>query len=140
MFTIKAQISIAEPTTGVGFEDILSDVSKVNLRLVTGVDSLKYQKVVFRITHRGNTLEYPFQDVLKEIDVKADETKDFETVEPKDVFGDAAIRFATIRITGISSAKERYLKDWEVTPQIITQDGTIVSGVTRNQLHMAHLI
>lgn len=137
VFTVKAQISIAQPTTGVGFEDILSGVTKVNLRLVTGVDSLKYQKIVFRITHLGKTLEYPFQDVLKEIDVKADETKDFETVEPKDVFGDAAIRFATIRITGVSSAKDRYLKDWEVTPLIVTQDGTMVSGVTRDQLYIA---
>ena len=137
MFAVKAQISIAQPTTDVGFEDILSDVTKVNLRLVTGVDSLKYNKVVFRITHLGKTLEYPFQDVLKAIDVKADETKDFETVEPKDLFGDAAIRFATIRITGISSAKERYLKDWNVTPLIVTQDGTMVSGVTREQLYIA---
>ncbi len=137
VFTVKAQISIAQPTTGVGFEDILSDVTKVNLRLVTGVDSLKYNKVVFRITHLGKTLEYPFQDVLKAIDVKDDETKDFETVEPKDVFGDAAIRFATIRITGVSSAKDRYLKDWEVTPLIVTQDGTMVSGVTREQLYIA---
>ena len=137
VFAVKAQISIAQPTTDVGFEDILSDVTKVNLRLVTGVDSLKYNKVVFRITHLGKTLEYPFQDVLKAIDVKADETKDFETVEPKDLFGDAAIRFATIRITGISSAKERYLKDWNVTPLIVTQDGTMVSGVTREQLYIA---
>lgn len=137
VFTVKAQISIAQPTTGVGFEDILSGVTKVNLRLVTGVDSFQYNKVVFRITHLGKTLEYPFQDVLKEIDVKADETKDFETVEPKAVFGDAAIRFATIRIMGISNARERYLKDWKVTPLIVTQDGTMVSGVTREQLYIA---
>lgn len=137
VFTVKAQISIAQPTTGVEFKDILSGVEKVNLRLVTGVDSLKYSKVVFRITHLGKTLEYPFQDVLTEIDVKEDETKDFEAVEPRDVFGDAAIRFATIRIVGVSSAKDRYLKDWEVTPLIVTQDGTMVSGVTREQLYIA---
>lgn len=137
VFTVKAQISIAEPTTGVDFVDLLSNVSKVNLRLVTGVDSLKYQKVVFRITHLGKTLEYPFQTVLEKIDVKDGETADFETVEPDDVFGTAAVRFATIRITGISSANERYLKEWEVTPLIVTQDGTIVSGVTRNQLYIA---
>ena len=48
-FTIKGQISIAAPTSGVGFSDLLTSVEKVNLRLVTGVDSLKYQKVIFKM-------------------------------------------------------------------------------------------
>ena len=56
VFSVKAQISIAQPVTGVGFEDLLSEVSKVNLRLVTGVDSLKYQKIEWVDEYLGNEM------------------------------------------------------------------------------------
>lgn len=139
-FTIKGQISIAAPTSGVGFSDLLTSVEKVNLRLVTGVDSLKYQKVIFQMTNSSKTLEHEMTSVMSRIDVKHEEDSTYESKNASDVFGAAAEYFATIRITGIAATADRYLKDWTITPMVVTQDGTLVKGVTREELKISDAI
>ena len=138
--TIKGQISIAAPTSGVGFSDLLTSVEKVNLRLVTGVDSLKYQKVIFQMTNLSKTFEHEMTSVMSQIDVKHEEDSTYESKNASDVFGAAAEYFATIRITEIAATADRYLKDWTITPMVVTQDGTLVKGVTRKELKISDAI
>lgn len=125
IFTVKAQISkrVAEVT---------EEEEKVKLRLVTGVDSLWYSEVGFRVyVTKETTLKTT--EVYSEITVRENaQTK--TTVKAKDVFGEpAAAYFATQVVNGFS--KDMFSsKELRVTPYWITLDGTFVSGTTRNRL------
>ena len=141
-FTIKAQISIVEPATA-SLSDLLTSVEKVNLRFVTGVDSLKYKKVIFQVTHLGQPVTKEMTSVMSQIDVKTGEDDTYQSKKASDVFGTAAEYFATLRFTGIAASTangERYQKDWTVTPMLVTQDGTLVNGVTREGLKIADAV
>ena len=129
--SIKAQIN----TSLQGKDLTNTELDKVNLRLCTAVDSLKYNSVWFDVTAGdGETKSYSMQEVYASIKVKEDESnlKD-KLVNPSSVFGKAASRFATLRITGIPNTSQEFIKlDISVTPYWITKDGSKAIGITRS--------
>lgn len=130
---VKAQIN-----TSLNGVDLTSkDLNAVNLRLVTSVDSLKYNKVGFEIAMDGKQpVDYPMEEVYKTIQVREDEgnLKD-KFVDASSVFGKAAARFSTLRITTIPNTNLEFTTlDICVTPYWITKDGSRVEGMVRSNL------
>ena len=110
-FIVKAQIS---NPVGVAIDTTLDGVQTVNLRLVTGVDSLEYKKIIFKVTHLGVTDERVLTRVMDTIDVKDEESNTYVQKSANTFFGNAAEYFATLRYTGIAASTanaERFLQD-----------------------------
>lgn len=126
VLSVKAQVS----------HDItsVSENQTVKLRLVTTVDSMRYNEIGFKIKFNGSETEntYGSQEVYKEITVADDYGRKW-TETPSDAFHKASIRFATVKITGFT---ESLFTTYElaVTPYWITKDGTTVTGVSRNRI------
>lgn len=126
VLSVKAQVSRNITTLSTG--------ETVKLRLVTAVDSLKYSEVGFKIRFNGSETEntYGSKDVYKKIEVVDGYGRNWTTT-PSDEFHKSATWFATVKITGIS---EQYFTSYEfaVTPYWITEDGTTVTGVSRERI------
>lgn len=134
--SVKAQLNAS--LQGKDLKDI--DLSTVNLRLCTSVDSLKYNGVGFEIAMAGRmTVDYPMDTVYNWIKLKADEANtEGVFVNPTKVFGSAAYRFATLRITDIPNMTFEFTNlDMKVTPYWITKDGSRVTGMVRSNLLVA---
>lgn len=126
VLSVKAQVS----------HDItsVSENQKVKLRLVTTVDSMRYNEVGFKIKFNGSETDNPYgsQEVYKEITVADDYGRTW-TETPSDAFHKASIRFATVKITGFTKALFTTY-ELAVTPYWITKDGTTVTGVSRERI------
>lgn len=108
-------------------DDETIDTSKIDLRLVTMVDDLKYKEVGFLVTNRNGTVKrysehYAFKSLMAA----------GYPYEPKD-FNDCCTRFITISIVNISISGAGFTADREIPVQAywITQDGTTVYGPAR---------
>ena len=126
VLSVKAQVS----------HDItsVSENQTVKLRLVTTVDSMRYNEVGFKIKFNGSETENPYgsQEVYNEITVADDYGRKW-TETPSDAFHKASIRFATVKITGFTKALFTTY-ELAVTPYWITKDGTTVTGVSRERI------
>lgn len=103
------------------------DTSKIDLRLVTMVDDLKYKEVGFLVTNRSGTVKrysehYAFFDL----------TAAGYSFKPGD-FNDCCTRFITINMVNIPISGADFTADREIPVQAywITQDGTTVYGPAR---------
>ncbi len=118
-------------------EDVLSVKAQVlagttaasestDLRFLTTVDSLDYQKIGFRITINGNTNTPASTSVYKTITARSD-----GAVVAKDptVFSEVSEYFHTYTITKIPSSA--FGTEITVTPCWTTLDGTVANGVAR---------
>lgn len=103
------------------------NTNKIDLRLVTTVDSLKYGEVGFVVTNRAGTARtYKQQYVYQSLKAAG--------VEYEPTFFDAcSIRFGTINISGITISGEGIDSDRTIPTRAywITLDGTTVYGSTR---------
>ena len=106
-----------------------AESEKTNLRLLTTVDSLKYQLVGFHSDMYGKVeggKEFSSNKVYKRI--KSAENDEIIANDPT-VFSPESIRFMTISLTNIP---QRYFDQiMTVTPWWITMDGTKVYGIER---------
>ncbi|MBQ2923659.1 MAG: hypothetical protein IJE60_11350 [Tyzzerella sp.] len=112
-----------------------TSLSEVKLRLVTSVDSLKYQSVGFEVTINGKTTDFPIQKVYNTI-VLVDSEHGNKIENASSVFCDASAHFATITISGIPNGDNNNFENMEikVVPYWITKDDTKVTGISRDRM------
>lgn len=116
VLSVKAQPRYTEGTT-----------NKIDLRLVTTVDSFKYSELGFEvITRAGTAMKYVQQNVYQSLEaagVKYGPT----------FFDSCSIRFGTINITGITISGEEINLNRTIKTRAywITLDGTTVYGPER---------
>ena len=101
-----------------------SETSK--LRLVTTVDTLKYQEVGFEIGFKTRTLTIPITTVLEKIVAAED---DMTYPYTPQIFSEASDYFATATMTNLDS--EDFDEAFFIKPYWKTTDGTKVYGVKR---------
>lgn len=101
-----------------------ADSASTQLRLLTSVDSLDYQRVGLRITINGSTAELSTDSVYEMI---ADGDRWLR--DSKAVFGPAANYFMCRNVTNVPG--EVFHSDITVTPFWVTPDGTEVVGEGR---------
>ena len=101
-----------------------SETSK--LRLVTTVDTLKYQEVGFEIGFKTRTLTIPITTVLEKIVAAED---DMTYPYTPQIFSEASDYFATATLINIDS--EDFDEAFFIKPYWKTTDGTKVYGVKR---------
>lgn len=116
VLSVKAQLKLP---TGITAEQITAD-SKVQMRLVTTVDTLRYKKVGFKVTSNGITKEFTTTTAYTSINAAG------VKVEAKD-FSEASTYFITKNLGNITVGSNQ---DREIIVQAFweTMDGTIVYG------------
>lgn len=116
VLSVKAQLKLPTGTTA---EQITAD-SKVQMRLVTTVDTLRYKKVGFKVTSNGITKEFTTTTAYTSINAAG------VKVEAKD-FSEASTYFITKNLGNITVGSNQ---DREIIVQAFweTMDGTIVYG------------
>ena len=120
LLTVKCQVK----------EDVQNpDVEKTNLKVVSAIDSLAYDKVGFRIQYQenGTLTDSTMQTVFKRISA-SEKTGTTYQYNPKVVDADACY-FLTATIANIS--REYYEDTFCVKPYWVTLDGTCVYGECR---------
>ena len=137
-FTDESCTEVYTDTTGQAYAkfvnaDILSVMAlvsksgtKANVRLITSVDSLKYDSVGFVVTTRGVTKTMSSTTVQSKIQTTVAGTP--VTYLPVHICADSQY-FMTTTIKNIPSTK--FNDEIEVTPYWITLDGTRVSGASK---------
>lgn len=101
------------------------DSPSTNMRFITSVDSLNYQKVGFYITIGSKTISVASNKVYKEL--YAANGKDVLLKNPNSTFeNDKSEYFMTYRLNNIPN--EYFRTAIKVTPYWITKDGTMVKG------------
>lgn len=129
VLSVKAQISDA-------LLDVQSAVSDGSIRFITSVDSLRYQKIGFKITYSGKDGQQVSKDSssnkvyekLYAVGMNGGQTLEYT---PK-VFHATSNYFKACTITGVPEAF--YNTAFTVTPYWITLDGTYVEGVTATKV------
>ena len=116
VLTVKAQIT-AGTTAGSEAADI---------RFVTTVDSLQYEKVGFEVTANGVTKTYGSNVVYKQL--YAVSGSEVMTYVPNEEFSPISIYFKACTITGVPN--RAFDMEWTVRPYWVTLDGTTVYGET----------
>ena len=122
VFKVKAQV-----TAGTTAQSEHADI-----RFVTTVDSLKYKKVGFKITFGGETVTQETSTVYSSIVSSTDGVEVNYT--PSDEFHADSKYFVTMVLKDIPD--EHFDDTFTVTPYWVTQDGTVVDGVT-NELRVS---
>lgn len=117
VLSVKSQINVG--TT--------KDSPKTNIRFLTSVDSLNYQKIGFDIKYGKKILHHESQKVLKTI--YGSDGKTISAKNPTEVFKNNISRsFMSLEMNGVP--QNAYNLEFEVTPYWITQNGTKVYGKT----------
>lgn len=124
VLSVKAQISDA-------LLDVQNAVSDGSIRFITSVDSLRYQKIGFKITYSGKDGQQVSKDSssnkvyekLYAVGMNSGQTLEYT---PK-VFHATSNYFKACTITGVPEAS--YNTAFTVTPYWITLDGTYVEGM-----------
>jgi len=119
---VKAQV-----TAGTTAQSKLADI-----RFVTTVDSLNYKKVGFKITFGGETVTQETTTVYSSIVSSTDGVEVDYT--PSDEFHADSKYFVTMVLKDVPN--EHFDDTFTVTPYWVTQDGTVVDGVT-NELRVS---
>lgn len=122
VFRIKAQVS-AGTTDKSEFTDI---------RFVTTVDCLNYKKVGFKITFGGKTVTQETSTVYSSIVSNTDGVEVDYT--PSGAFHKDSKYFVTMVLKDIPN--QHFNDTFTVTPYWITQDGSVIEGVT-NELRIS---
>lgn len=134
VLSVKAQISAGTKDTDL----------KTNMRFVTTVDCLDYDKIGFVINGGGTPITYETTTVFETIIAgKGGIAVEYGT----DVFSSSSYRFATVTLENLPLFKDangngqfdegetdNKEKAITVTPWWITADGTYVTGVIRNDI------
>ena len=98
-----------------------------DIRFVTTVDTLQYEKVGFEVTANGRTKTYGSGVVYKQLKaVSSDEV--MTTYKPNEEFSPVSTYFKACTITGVPNSAFDW--EWTVRPYWITSDGTTVYGET----------
>ena len=133
---VKGQIAILDNEDGTaddGNMDVatVTDTTKANLRLVTSVDSLKYQNVGFEISYTydetpvstGSVTNYVYKNltVVDGTDGAAD-----EKMVPSKVFSKRSQYFKACTVNGVP--KDAFYTDFSVRAYWVTVDGAKVYG------------
>jgi uncharacterized repeat protein (TIGR02543 family) len=107
-------------------EETDEDKSKIDLRLVTTVDSFEYREVGFIVTNKAGVQKYPQKYVFDSL-IEAGYERTPSEINP------CSIRFGTINIIGITVSGDRIDPNREIPVQAywITKDGTRVTGPAR---------
>lgn len=105
-----------------------ADSSETAVRLLLGVDSLKYSKVGFKVKYdKGSVHDLSSATVYENISIT--ESGQTMTVPVTDHFGSTAKYILPYKITGVQKAD--FGKSFQVTPYWVTMDGTTVEGEQR---------
>lgn len=99
------------------------------LRVITGVDSTKYQHVGFDIWYNKTIKEEDEQEQTVITKVYKSMTNGEGTITPSETFGEAATHFGVLKIADI--ANSNYEKVIYVRPYWTTLDGTRVEGLAK---------
>ena len=133
---VKGQIAILDNEDGTADDGninvaTVTDTTKANLRLVTSVDSLKYQKVGFEISYTygetpvstGSVTNYVYKNltVVDGTDGAAD-----EKMVPSEVFSKRSQYFKACTVNGVP--KDAFDTDFSVRAYWVTADGAKVYG------------
>lgn len=133
---VKGQIAILDNEDGTADDGNLTvatvtDTTKANLRLVTSVDSLKYQNVGFEISYTydetpvstGSVTNYVYKNltVVDGTDGAAD-----EKMVPSEVFSKRSQYFKACTVNGVP--KDAFDTDFSVRAYWVTADGAKVYG------------
>lgn len=109
-------------------KDTTKSSADTKLRLITSVDSLKYDSVGFVINGKSKTTKTVYTKLIA----------DGEEYDPKSQFANDSLYFMTYVIGGVTNDAnvandtEYFGKKFTVTPQWTTLDGTYVEGKTRD--------
>ena len=122
VFRIKAQVS-----AGTNAKSEFTDI-----RFVTTVDCLNYKKVGFKITFGGKTVTQETSTVYSSIVSNTDGVEVDYT--PSGEFHEDSKYFVTMVLKDIPN--QHFNDTFTVTPYWITQDGSVVEGVT-NELRIS---
>lgn len=115
VLTVKAQV-----LSGTGFETESS-----NIRFITTVDTLRYQKVGFDFDIKGTKLNSETTTVYHRIQVMGSDGEVLKYYTP-DVFDSESQYFMTCVVEGVKN--KSFGQGIEATPYWVTLDGTKVSG------------
>jgi hypothetical protein len=118
VLTVKAQI-----TAGTG-----EDSKKTNMRFVTTVDSLDYEKIGFVVTIEGREEQTVSTTVVYEQLYAVGNNKTVDTLAPSEEFSPISLYFGAYSYLNIPT--EDFDTKFTVTPYWITLDGTTVYGET----------
>ena len=122
-------LSVKAQTT----DRIASNPTSTKLRLVSTVDSLRYQEVGFKIKYNQGNKEYTYDTQTVYTNIVAIDENDIQfTYQPSDFAVDSKY-FTAYTIKNIDKS---LFEDYElaVTPYWVTLDGTTVAGVPRGRL------
>ena len=102
--------------------------NKTNMRLISTLDSLKYDTVGFKVRYSGGAeLDFPVSKVFKRIN--ASEINGNECGYSPAAFHETSEYFMTYSLLNI--ANKNFSKPFYIEPYWITLDGTEVSGASR---------
>lgn len=118
VLSVKAQVS-----AGTSYDS----ENSTTLRLITSVDSIRYQKVGFDVTFGSTKAHFDESTVFTKIVSQTDADK--VTSDPSIFHKTASKYFCTTRITSVPA--DVYNQVFTVEPQWTTLDGTAVTGVAR---------
>ena len=115
VLTVKAQITAG--TT--------ADSEQADIRFVTTVDTLDYEKVGFEVTANGITKTFGSNIVYKQL-YAVDSNDVLTTYKPNEQFSTTSTYFKACTIKGVLNRS--FDVEWNVRPYWVTNDGTIVYG------------
>lgn len=105
-----------------------ADTDKTNMRLISTLDSLKYDTVGFKVKYNGgDELDFSVSTVFKRI--KASEINGNECGYSPSAFHETSEYFVTYSLLNI--ANKNFSKPFYIEPYWITLDGTEVRGASR---------